>query len=286
MSGGEFPVVGADGDAIFTRRWPPPGRLEGSVVVLHGIGEHSGRYQHVAERLAAGGYAVRAMDFRGHGRSPGRRGDLRFAPTLDDIAAVIAAERRLHRRPVFLYGHSLGGFLALLYTLVRTPALAGVIVTGPALQTALHEQRAKVAAARLLGRLVPGLSMPSGLDDTLLSRDPDVLAAYRSDPLVHRRASLGFAFDAVTAVEQVKASAGRFPLPLLIVHGGDDRIAFLHGSQEFAAGHVGDCTLRVYDGVFHSVEHEPEHGMIIDDVLAWMGERVRTAPPAVATTTD
>jgi alpha-beta hydrolase superfamily lysophospholipase len=191
---------------------------------------------------------------------------------LDEVLGQARAGDR--QTPLFLYGHSLGGLLALLYSLDYRPELAGVVATGPALHTVVRDQPAKVLMARALGTVLPSLTIPSGLDDTKLNRDAAVLAAYRADPLVHRRMSLGFARDSLLAMDRVLDEAGRFPLPLLLVHGGADQINLLSGSREIAARHPGDCTLKIYEGVFHAVEHEPEWAEIVSDIVKWLDARV------------
>lgn len=264
--------VDAGGLTIHTRLWEPEGSVQAVVGLVHGLGEHSGRYGPVAERLTAAGYAVASFDLRGHGRSGGRRGDTRFAATFDDIDRLLSdAAVRFPDRPLFLYGHSLGGLLVLAYTLERQPAVAGVVSSGAALHTALREQKAKVLLVRILGQLLSHIALPSGLDDTLISRDPDVVAAYRADPLVHDRAALGFGLDAIRAADSALAGSDRFPVPLLLIHGGADRLTYPTGSRAFAAAvDPGLCTLTVYDGLFHEVHNEPERARVLDDIVAWM----------------
>ena len=213
-----------------------------------------------------------SFDLRGHGRSGGRRGDTRFAATFDDIDRLLSdAADRFPDRPRFLYGHSLGGLLVLAYTLQRQPALAGAVASGAALHTALREQKAKVLLVRMLGAVLAHVALPSGLDDRLISRDSDVVAAYRADPLVHDRATLGFGLDAMRAADAALAGAARFPIPLLLIHGGADRLTYPTGSRTFAAA-VGPelCTLTVYDGLFHEVHNEPERTRVLDDIVAWL----------------
>ena len=265
-------TVAPDEARIAWHRWTPPDTPRGVIVVLHGVGEHGGRYEAVAEQFNKAGYVVTAMDFRGHGLSSGRRGDARLEPTLGDIDRLLEQETsRLKAEGVFLYGHSLGGLVAFLYGLDRQPKIDGVVVTGPPFRTVVRdEQPLKVLAARTIGRLLPSLAVPSGLPTERLNRDPAVRAAYEADPLVHDRATAGFALDSIRAMDRVLAEAKRFPLPLLIAHGGADTINLLSGSEAVADRVVGDCTLKVYDGVYHAVEHEPECERIIADTIEWM----------------
>lgn len=278
----EGPSALSDGAGIYARRWLPQGRHKGVVCIIHGLGEHGGRYDELAEQLGSAGYATCSFDLRGFGKSPGRRGHLRFTRALRDIDEMVEdARRRAGGGPVFLYGHSLGGLLALLYGLEFRPSLAGVVTTGAALHTVLREQRIKVFAANVLGALFPALVIPSGLDDTKLNRDAEALRAYRADPLVHDRVSLGCARDSLVAMDRVLRDAAQFSLPLLLVHGGADQVNLVSGSQAFAAKHPGDCTLKVYPGVFHAVEHEPERAQILEDVIGWL-DLHSAAPPISA----
>jgi alpha-beta hydrolase superfamily lysophospholipase len=258
---------------IHTRRWEPDGPIKAVVGLVHGLGEHSGRYGDLAARLTDAGYAVEAFDLRGHGASGGRRGDTRFGETFGDVDRLLAGAAE--RFPRFLYGHSLGGLLVLSYTLSRRPPLAGVIASGPALHNALRDQTAKVLAVRLLAPLFPHLALPAGIDDTLISRDPAVVAAYRADALRHDRATLGFGRDALGAADTALAAAAMFPVPLLLLHGGADRLTYPTGSRTFAAALAPErCTLTVYEGLFHEVHHEPEQDRVLDDVVAWLDGRL------------
>ncbi len=240
------------------------------VALLHGLGEHSGRYEHVAARFTAAELAVRALDLRGHGRSPGPRGATRFEPAVADLSALV---QRCGERgaPVFVYGHSLGALIAALW-LVREPAppVAGAVLSAIGLHSALREQAAKVRAARVLGRVLPKARVRSGIDPATLSRDPAVAEAYREDKLVHDTASLGFGLDALEAIDEIAAGAPRLTVPLLVIHGGEDQVAYASGARELAALAPSVTTLHVYDGLFHEIHHEPERDRVLGDVLAWI----------------
>jgi alpha-beta hydrolase superfamily lysophospholipase len=251
--------------------WSAPAEPRATIVLVHGLGEHSGRHAHVAQRLVDAGYAVEQFDLRGHGRSPGIRGHAPFAATMDDIeAALDAAETRVPGVPRFLWGHSLGGLLVITYVLRRRPALAGVVVSSAGLRSPVLEQRLKITAARLLGSLAPSVPIPSGLDDSGLSRDPKVIEAYRADPLVHDKASLALGKDGAEGASWALAHAGEFDLPLLMFHGSDDPVTYARGSEEFASAVPGDVTLRIYEGLYHEPHNEPEQDEVLTDVVAWL----------------
>ena len=266
----EHRLRAGDGTSLFARAWAPKGAPKGAVCLVHGIGDHSGLYGHLCDGLLRGGYAVSTFDLRGHGRSDGRRGYLRIDDAMGDLELVLDDTRRRFGLPCFLYGHSLGALLVLHYALQRRPPLAGVVAVGPPYHTALREHRAKMLAIRAFGSLLPSVTLKSGLDATLISRDPHVVAAYRADPLVHSRASFGLARDAMAAADHDLANADRFALPLLIMHGGADRVNYPSGSRLFAERVPGDCTLMVYEGLYHEIHNEPERQQVFDDLLPWL----------------
>ena len=266
-----FTLRSADGTSLNAAWWEPTGAPKGTVVRVHGLGEHYGRNAHVAERLSQAGYAVAMFDLRGHGRSPGGRGHTPFARTMEDIAAALAhAREQVPDVPRFLYGHSLGGLLVLTYTLRMKPDLAGVVVSSAGLRSPVLEQRVKMTAAKVLGSTLPSVAIPSGLDDSGLSRDPAVLEAYRADPLVHDKASFELGKDGASAASWALEHAGDFTLPLLMLHGSDDPVAYVAGTEEFASKVRGDVTVEVYEGLLHEPHNEPEKDEVLDDVIAWL----------------
>lgn len=256
---------------LFRRDWEPVGAPRAGVALVHGLGEHSGRYEWVAEQLTGAGFAVRAIDLRGHGQSPGARGDIRFAPALEDIDALVAE----CEAPVFLYGHSLGALLAVSWLLERpAPPVVGAVVSAIGLHSALRDQAGKVRAARVLGRVVPKMRVRSGIDPATVSRDEAVVAAYKADKQVHDTASLGFGVDALEAVDAILAGASRLTVPMLVIHGSEDSIAYVSGAEALAGLAPEASTLLVYDGLFHEVHQEPERERVLGDVLAWMEQQL------------
>jgi len=265
----------ADGTPLHAMWWRPAGEPKATVVQIHGLGEHSGRHEHVADRLVEAGYAVGAFDLRGHGQSPGGRGHTPFDRTMEDIAACLAEARaRVPGVPAFLFGHSLGGLLALTYALRLKPDLAGVIVSSAGLRSPVLEQQVKMTAAKLLGSALPTVAIPSGLDDAGLSRDPQVLEAYRADPLVHDKASFALGRDGAAGADWALAHAGDFTLPLLMVHGSDDPIAYARGTEEFASRVEGDVTVKIYEGLLHEPHNEPEKDEVLGDIVEWLDAHV------------
>lgn len=261
----------AGGATLWARRWEPDGTPKAVVALVHGLGEHAGRYDDLVAALTGAGYAVVAIDLRGHGRSSGPRGHTLVSASSRDVDRLLdEAARRFPGIPRFLYGHSFGGLVVLAHLLRRRPAVAGAVVTGPALHTDLRAQKVKVLATQVLGRFLATVAVPSGLDAALISRHPEVVAAYRADPLVHDRVSLGFGREALAAIDDTLARAGELAVPLLVLHGRADRLTFPSGSEALAAKVTGDCTLRILDGLYHEIHHEPERDAVFAEVVAWL----------------
>lgn len=265
-----------DHQKLFFRVWQPTTSLKAAICLVHGLGEHSGRYQHVAEAFNAAGVGVWGFDLRGHGKTPGKRGQVpHYDVMLDDIASAIdAAQEQFTGVPVFLYGHSMGGNLVLNYTLRRKPALAGVIATSPWIQLAFAPPDSQIRLARLLNRLLPNLTQPNGLDVQALAHDPEVAAAYQNDPLVHDRVSIRLTVEFLDAGEWALEHAAEFALPLLLVHGSADPITSAAASQEFAARAGELCTLKIWEGLYHETHNEPQKEQVIAYNLEWLEQHL------------
>ena len=263
----------SDGLQMYSKSWAPKGRPKATVCLVHGHGEHIGRYAHVAAALTEKGYALLGFDLRGHGKSAGPRGHTpSYEALMNDLAAFFdQVEARYPDLPRFLYGHSLGGILAISYALRRKPQLAGVISTAAGLRTALEEQKFKVMMARVLGALIPTMTIASGLDPSTLSRDPAVVQAYVTDPLVHDKMTLGFGKTMLSAIPWVFEHANEFPLPLLIMHGTKDMLGYPRGSQEFASLAPKEmCTLKMWEGFYHEIHNEPEKAEVFKVMTDWL----------------
>lgn len=262
---------------FYSKGWEPDTAPKAAVALVHGLGEHLGRFAHVGEAFSKAGYALMGIDLRGHGRSDGPRG---HTPSIEafmqDIDLLL---EHVHARypglPTFLYGHSLGGILVLSYGLRRKPDLKGVIATSPGLHTALEQQPAKIMMSKALGGIAPTLSIPSGLATSGLSHDPQVQQAYLSDPLVHDKVTLGFGKAMLGAITWALQHASEFPLPLLLMHGTDDQIAFPSSSQEFAAALADKATLVLWKGLYHETHNELNKAEVLQTSIQWMDEHLK-----------
>jgi alpha-beta hydrolase superfamily lysophospholipase len=252
------------------------GTTKAAVCLVHGLGEHSGRYHHVAEHLTKAGFAFLGSDLHGHGKSAGRRGHvISNEEFLDEIDRLLkTASSRYPGKPLFLYGHSLGGILVLYYSLKRKPDLAGVVATGPGMRSALEKQTLKIGISKVLGTLTPEICLPTGLVVEDLSRDPDILRLYREDPLVHDQASVRMAKNLLEIIPWTFEYAHEFSWPLLLMHGTADQIVYPSGSEEFASLVECDCTVKLWEGFYHEIHNEPQKEDVMDYLVAWLDSKI------------
>jgi len=268
-----------DETTFYIQGWEPEGKPKAIVCLIHGLGEHTGRYEHVGKALNEAGYALFGFDLRGHGQTPGPRGHI---PSLDvalsDIHQFVGFQKQsFPDTPIFLYGHSLGGMLALAYAVRYSDGLSGLIATGAGFRSPLEEQKAKIAVAKILGSLAPKLTLPSGLDPNTISRDPEVVQKYINDPLVHDKLSAGLGKTMLTGIDYCFAHANEITCPLLLMHGADDKLVYASGSEEFAklAGETNkDVTLKLWDGLHHEIHNEPEQADVFKFMIEWLDKHL------------
>ena len=264
-----------DGRRMFERRWLPAGGAKAVIALVHGYAEHSGRYSYVGERLARAGYAVHALDLRGHGLSDGERAFVAsFREYLDDVAEfVVRVRAHGDDAPLVLLGHSMGGLIASLAMVTDRPAVAAVVLSGPALDAG-GGQRFLPSVVALFARWFPRLGLVR-LPADKVSRDTDVVRRYETDPLVyHGRMKAGLLAAAIRAGERITRDDESIAVPLLIQHGSEDALASPEGSARLYARVASlDKTLKMYDGLYHEVYHEPERDGVLDDLIAWLDAR-------------
>ena len=266
-----------DGETIFHQAWLPDGSPRAVVLLVHGLGEHSGRYVHVADALVDAGYAVHALDHRGHGKSSGARAFVRsFDEFLRDLHQFRGLVEREHAgTPLFVLGHSMGGTIAMEYVLGNQDGIAGLVLSGPALQVGDDFSRVQLGVLGLIAKVAPRLR-PQGLSADAISRDPAVVTAYRNDPLVHTgKISAGLGAALIGAMQSFPDRYDELRLPILVLHGTDDQLADVAGSRELEAMATGaDLTAHYYDGLYHEVFNEPEQDRVLADLTAWLDAHV------------
>ncbi|WP_459203808.1 lysophospholipase [Ralstonia pseudosolanacearum] len=268
-----------DGTELFVRTWLPAaeaGEPRGTVILVHGMAEHSGRYPHVAQVLCELGLRVRAFDLRGHGRSGGPRMAL-DAPDnyLTDLAEILDAVVAEWNEMPFVLGHSMGGLIVARFATARVRPVRGVLLSSPALRLKLPPGAHVVRG--LLSALAPKLPVPNPVDPARLSHDPSVGAAYRADPQVQKTISASVLAFMLNAITQAQQDAPRLEAPMLLLASGADTIVDPSGSRDFCAGAPEDLrTLAWFETAYHELfnEAEPMRGEAFGAMRAWLAGRI------------
>ncbi|MFH1501669.1 MAG: lysophospholipase [Candidatus Eisenbacteria bacterium] len=260
---------------LFEQSWAPESP-RAVVVLVHGFAEHSDRHAQAALHLARRGYAVQSFDLRGHGRSEGKRCFVSaFEEYLDDTEALLlTARRRWSGVPVFLVAQSMGGLIASLCVVDGRSELSGLILSAPAVKLGRDYSVFKIGASLALGRALPHLPM-FRLRSSSICRDPAVVRAFDEDGLVyHGRTPARTASEIIRAIRRLQANVERISVPLLVMHGSRDQVADIDGSKELCerAG-SSDKSLRVYDGLWHEIMHEPESAVVLWEMSRWLDDR-------------
>ena len=256
------------------RDWPlaDPAAVRAQVLIVHGLGEHSGRYEHVAQQLNSWGYAVRSFDLWGHGLSDGERGSMRDEHALlDDLAAVVDHTRKTIApgQSLVLLGHSLGGLLAARFVSLRMRPIDALVLSSPALDPGLNAFQ-KLLLATLPG-IAPNLRVGNGLQVKYLSHDPEVVAAYQADPLVHDRICARLALFIAQAGREVLASAPQWSTPTLLLFAGQDKLVSPQGSRDFLKLAPGAFVQSLcFEALFHEIFNEAEAGGVFAALQQWL----------------
>ncbi len=268
---GRFAAGG--GLELFWQRWLPEGEPHAAMVLVHGVGEHSGRYMNVVTPLVAAGYAIYGYDQRGHGCSPGPRVHIeRWADYRDDLHAFLAlVATRAPGRPLVLYGHSMGSLVVLDYLAEHPGGLAGAIISGVALQPTGVGKPYQRVMVRVLSRVAPRLSVDLKIAPDDLTHDPAAIAAGRADPHLTSRATVRWGAESLAAVERIAAGMAAIDLPLLVLHGGADPLNRPAGARALVdTVRSADTTLRIYPGVCHEPHNDLGHEQVAADIERWL----------------
>jgi alpha-beta hydrolase superfamily lysophospholipase len=265
------------GCRIYTQNWQPTGTPKAVLILVHGLAEHSNRYVDVAKYFTTQGFAVYALDHEGHGRSQGPRGYItsfdEFLTTLDDYLQQIA---ELHpTSKLFLVGHSMGGVISTAYLLEHQEKLAGCILSGAALATGDAVGPIQRLLLRVLSILLPKLPILK-LEANDVCHDPKVVKAYRNDPRVFTgKIRVRLIAELLRTADRVLKNAASISLPMLILHGGDDRMASPAGSEKLYAGISSvDKSLKIYPGLYHEIFFEPEKHEIYAEIHTWLEQKL------------
>lgn len=271
-----LPSKGA-GSRLYRQSWLPDGEVKAVIILVHGYDEHSGRYAYFADHCTAKGYAVHALDHWGHGKSDGINGFVpEFAVYHDGIDALLAQLPEAHANlPRILVGHSLGGLIAATYLLKHQSSFLAGVLSGPAIKAADEPSAFLRFISGLLSKILPKIGV-IGLDPTGVSRDPNVVAAYQADPLVSgSKISARLGYEMMKQMDKIQSEASKIILPLLMLHGKDDRLTAAEGS-EFLDANIGsvDKQLKIYPDLYHEIFNEPEKDRVLTDMTDWIDARL------------
>lgn len=245
------------------------------VVLVHGMGEHSSRYEHVAKKMAENDLSVVVFDHFGHGKTEGKRGhNPSFEAVLDSISkAIEKAKEVFPNKPLFLYGHSMGGNAVINYTLRKEHHLKGVIATSPFLKLAFKPPAIKLFAGKLLQNLLPSLTMGNELDVNAISRDKDEVKKYMNDDLIHAKISPNYSIKFIETGQWAIDNAHELKTPTKLFHGTDDKITDYKGSQEFT-DNSDKADLKLYDGGYHELHNDLCKDEMLQDVVNWLNSQL------------
>lgn len=264
------------GKTLAGQQWTPDVAPKAVMILIHGHGEHAGRYEHLAHYLNAAGIAVIAYDHFGHGKSEVKKGHIpSYEAVMNSITEVLErAATSFPGLPRFLFGHSMGGNFVAHYALYFQPDIQGVILSAPWLRLAFAPSAIDVGLAKFMIRIYPSFTQSTKLDAKAISRDPAEVKRYVDDPLIHDMMSPVLFLSTHDAGLDALEEAKGFTYPLLIAHGTADRITSFEASKEFAARVQGDVTLQAWEGLFHEMHNEPEQEQVMASYKDWMLKRI------------
>jgi alpha-beta hydrolase superfamily lysophospholipase len=275
MTETEFLIPFRKGQSFFAREWSAE-NPKAVIILIHGLSDHTGRYRHVGSFFAAAGYALIIADLRGHGKTFGKRGHFpSFETIMGDISLFLEEARLRHPKlPVILYGHSMGGNLALNYLIRKKPDVVAAIVTSPWLRLNLNPPLYKLVLAMMLNRIIPSMTQKDGIIPAYLSHDEEVGRQYLADPLVHSRISVRTYLEISLAGEYALKHAGRVSSPLLLMHGTGDLLTSCSATEEFSSNVKTEHTFKSWESLYHELHNEIDKESVLGFIHLWMNRFV------------
>lgn len=255
-----------------------PENVKAVVVLIHGMGEYFGRYtDYVIPYFYKNSFAVITYDQFGHGKTEGKRGhNPGFEKVLDCVSFIINKSKEVFdKKPVFLYGHSMGGNVVINYVLRREHDLKGVIATSPFLKLAFEPPAWKLKIAKILLTIAPSLTMGNELDVTAVSRDKNEVDKYQKDPLIHDKVSPNYSIVFIESGQWAIDNAKKLKIPMLLMHGTGDQLTNYKGSQEFAKKADKKITLELFDGGYHELHNDIIKNEVLDTMLSWLNKEIQ-----------
>lgn len=276
MNNSEFTWLASDATEMHGVRWSPVIEAKAVICIVHGLGEHSGRYLAMAEHLTSCNFEVVSFDLRGHGLSAGRRGHTpSFQQMLQDIDTFISGAAAIDSsKPLFVLGHSMGGTLVANYSMLHKMKFVGVIVSSALFQPAFEPPKWKLRVANLLRNFWPSLLLSNEIDDALLTRDLDMQKQRCADVLVHDRISVFMGAGLLELGQKLLDKVSDVSFPLLVMHGDADQITSHLASVEFAKRAGRQCTVRIWTGLYHELYQEPERAEVFTYLTHWMDQQL------------
>jgi lysophospholipase len=257
----------ADGTKLNAHRWTPKGTVKAEILLCHGLAEHMGRYDYVADTLTKHGYRVTGIELRGHGHSGGTRGHInKFSEYLDDMQSASDSIGGDH----FILAHSMGSLVSLEYLRNSSTHVRGLAVTGLAVGVAVEAPVWKTAGARILSRVLPKLSLFNEIDPTTVCSDPAVVEAYVADPLVYNTITPRWYRQFLATIDRVQQHAASYKTPMLAMWGTEDVLVSLPDIQRFVASYGGSIESKSWEGLRHEILNEPQRDEILNHLLKWL----------------
>jgi len=279
----EFSWKTKDNKNIYAKDWQVKDEdgtetdIKAVICLIHGLGEHLHRYDHLAAYFNEKGYAIMSFDHYGHGKSEGVRGHLpSFNTHMTNVAQLLAtAEERYPLLPKFLYGHSMGGNIALNFALRQTPNIAGIATTGAWITLPKPPSAILVGLARMMKSITPSTQQSNDLDPQNISSDPDEVQKYIDDPLVHDKITFKAATEMLDAAKYLETYEGPITMPALLMHGSEDQLTSPKGSRKLYQNLKGDLAYKSWDGFYHEVHNEPNKMEVFDLTYNWMESKIK-----------
>ena len=260
-----------DGLDIFGQYWKTDIEEKAVIALVHGFGEHSGRYEHVAKMFGKNGYSVFALDHRGHGQSGGQRGHTpTYEHLMDDLNNfILKAHDLFPQQKIILYGHSMGGGIVTNYLIRNKPEVIGAIVTGPFYRTAEPPPAFQLFLGKIMQNVWGAFPDKAKVPPEYISRDSEVVNKYKNDPLVHNKMSAKLGMSLLSTGEYAIEHAKEVEVPLLVLHGEQDKLTDYKASVDFKANANENVTLETFPNLYHEIHNEPEKQMIFDKIIAF-----------------
>ena len=257
---------------IFSQIWEPENPAKGIIILVHGLGEHSDRYcTHFAHYFSNKGYSILTFDLPGHGKSSGKKGHIKEYDDFDELisAGISYVRDKYPTLPIFVYGHSLGGLIALEYSIQVKPNINGVIASAPVLDVYEPIHPVKLLLAKIMNTVFPSFSLDSGLNRNMLSRDKSVIERYNADPLIHGRSSARMGMYIVEKGEFVRNNASKVSVPTLIMVGSAEGIVSKKSIHDFCEQSE-ICSEKIWNGLYHELHNEPEYLSVLEFTSEWI----------------